>query len=736
MKNQNAQPKLDEYSTAEAERIALDNCANEPVHIPSRVQSFGVLIATDRKSFDVTYISRNATVIGIEQPDQVLGLNINKLFPDPELNHTIRGAMGIPTITKQREYLGRFSINDISCDIAIHVSDDMLILEVEPITGTFNSPSMVTAQVRSMMAGLIIDQGVDQLLLSAVKSLRLVTGFDRIMAYRFLENDDGEVVAEVCSPAMNPFLGLRYPASDIPQQVRDIMLKIQIRLIPNIHDEHAELVSTLDQPLDLSRCHNRGVSPIHLEYLDNMNVASSMNLSIIVRGQLWGLFAFHHNHAKILPMSLRFTSELFAQFFSMQLQQEIEKEFLSGRKRANSVLDSIRDTEDVKLDTTVERMWQSMAETLGADGVALARGQGTLRFGSTPSEAAILAIPTSPHENIVSFDNFASVAELSSMDLGHSAGALAMMIGTDDDDSRLFFFRDEEIFNVRWGGEPKKDITFGPNGPRLSPRASFEEYTESIKGRCRPWSRVELAMAAELRGAILDLVYREQTVSTQNWQKQKKYQDILIAELNHRVKNILALVRSIARQSRNSSTSLESYAAAFESRISALATAHDLIGGSGLQWGRLDEMLSAELKPYVNSTEQVELDGPPLGLRADISPVMALVFHELVSNSNKHGVLGRDKGRLKIDWQLEASGTSIRWQGKRFDRGSTTVRSRLWFDIDRVGNSVRVRRNFQGRIQRRWFYSSVLVACGNDEVDGCDRIAKRASEANGEQGNR
>ena len=615
------------------------------------------------------------------------------MLSDRELIHAIRGAMGIPTITTQREYLGRYAINKVDCDMAVHISADTLILEVEPITGVPSGPSMVTAQVRSMMAGLIVDRGVQELLLSAVKALRMVTGFYRVMGYRFLENGDGEVAAEVCSPAMTPYLGLRYPASDIPQQVRDIMLKVPIRLIPNIRDEPAELLSARDEPLDLTRCHNRGVSPIHVEYLSNMEVVSSMNLSIIVRGELWGLFAFHHNHSKLLSMSQRFISELFAQFFSMQLQQEIEKEILSGRKRANSILDSIRNNEDKLLDATIERLWQAMAQTLGADGVALARGQGTVRFGSTPSESAILAIPDSPHENIVAFDSFASVAELSSLDLGRSAGALAMTIEADDK-SRLFFFRDEEILNVRWGGEPKKDITFGPKGPRLHPRASFEEYTQSVRGRCRMWSKIELESAAELRGAILELAYREQSVASKAWQQQKKYQDILIAELNHRVKNILALVSSIARSSRDSSTSLESYAASFEQRITALATAHDLIGGSGLQWAPLEEMLQTELMPYSNNMgnnssnnmERIKISGPPTGLRADISPVMALVFHELVSNSSKHGVIGQSKGQLKIDWQSEVDGTTIRWH----ESGLTGIRqpSRRGFGLTLIERAI------------------------------------------------
>jgi len=658
--------KREDDASKTDEQIALDNCEREPVHIPGRVQSFGVLVATDCETFEITYVSRNVTVLGIEHPEQVLGSRIETLFPDSDLIHAIRGAMGIPTIATQREYLGRYTINDVTCDMAVHISADMLVLESEPISGTFNSPSVVTAQVRSLMMGLTIDQGVDQLLLSGVKALRMVTGFDRIMGYRFLENGDGEVVAEVCSPALTPYLGLRYPASDIPKQVRDIMLKIPIRLIPNIRVAQAEVFSIRDQPLDLTRSHNRGVSPIHVEYLSNMGVAAAMNLSIIVRGELWGLFAFHHNRPKLLPMAERFTGELFAQFFSMQLQQEIEKEVLRGRKRANSILESIRKTEDTALDAAVKSLWEPMAEILNADGVALARGQGTARFGSTPSEQAILAISTSPHEYITTFDSFASVAEVSSMDLGQSAGALAMTIGNDDD-TRLFFFRDEEILNVRWGGEPKKEISFGPNGPRLHPRASFEEYAESVHGRCCPWSKIELATAAELRNSIVELVYREQSATSQAWKKQKKYQDILIAELNHRVKNVLALVRSIARQSRDSSTSLESYAAAFERRILALATAHDLIGGSGLQWARLDEMLQTELKPFVDQSERVEIDGPPLGLRADISPVMALVFHELVSNSNKHGVMGRDEGRLRVSWQSEASGTTIRWQESGLD---------------------------------------------------------------------
>lgn len=244
-------------------------------------------------------------------------------------------------------------------------------------------------------------------------------------------------------------------------------------------------------------------------------------------------------------------------------------------------------------------------------------------------------------------------------ELGKSAGVLLQRLG---ENSWLTFFRNEVVESVRWGGNKEKTVTLGPNGPRLSPRGSFAEYTENVAGRCNKWEPGDFAAVASIRNELWKSMQSSTAKESKQLLRRKGYQDLLIAELNHRVRNTLALVRSIARQTKSSSDSLEQYVEMLEERISALSSAHDLIGGSGLQWARIDDLLRAELKPFTLIGEKVTIEGEGAAVRADIAPIMSLLFHEITSNAVKHGALAGESGKLKVSWFEDAGGILIRWQ--------------------------------------------------------------------------
>ena len=294
------------------------------------------------------------------------------------------------------------------------------------------------------------------------------------MGYRFLTCGAGEVVAERRGPSVAPYLGLRYPAYDIPTQVRALMVRQPLRVIGDINDPHSLIKSQHQNPIDLTMCLARGVSPIHVEYLNNMGVQATMNISIIVRGELWGLFAFHHYRERLLSPDLRLVCELFGQLFSMQIQQELEKEILHRRKRASSVRESLSESEGESLEETFETLWGGLVETVDAHGMAIVRNDSIRSYGEVPSDEVIRQFVDSDSESIFSTDSFSTLID-GSFDTGKSAGALAISISTSDN-TYAVFFRNEATLEVRWAGEPTKEIQYGPNGPRLTPRGSVS-YT-------------------------------------------------------------------------------------------------------------------------------------------------------------------------------------------------------------------------------------------------------------------
>lgn len=667
------------------EELALSNCEREQVHLPGRIQSFGALLGFDPATLSLCYASENASEFIGCGVDEAFGRKLDDLLSKRELVHAVRNTLGIPSIERQRERVGVYQVGQHDCDVAVSANDGVAVLELERATSNNSRANPPVALIRGMMSDVCTTAGLDRMLDSAVINLRKLTGFDRVMAYQFLDRGEGEVKAEARSPGVEPYLGLRYPASDIPENVRRVMVRNPYRVIHDIEDEHSPIKSAKGfGELDVSLTHLRGVSPIHIEYLRNMGVSATMNLALIVRGSLWGMFALHHYRPILLPAEHRSVCELFGSLISLQLQQQLEQETVDQRRRADSVLRSLAGSTGLEGVKIVSDAATDLMEVVDCDGIALVEQEHIRRWGVTPSDRVIQATISSSKLAASAFDTLDDV-DGATVENG-VAGALVVELGPQSQ-SHLVFFRKEVLLAVRWAGaDQTKQIEHGPNGPRLHPRSSFAEYQQSIAGRCKPWSDATISAALQARATLRDLLYLSHDASQTEWRAEKKKQDLLIAELNHRVKNILALVRSIATQTRDSAKSLEQYASAFEQRIAALSNAHDLIGGSGAQWARLQDMVDAELVAFRQSNASIAISGPPVAVRADAAPLVALVFHELVSNAVKYGALSSEGKALSIHWQRESGGLAIHWSEKL--TGPRPKQSRQGFGLTLIQRAV------------------------------------------------
>jgi light-regulated signal transduction histidine kinase (bacteriophytochrome)/CheY-like chemotaxis protein len=678
-------------------RVDLTNCDREPIHIPGTIQPFGFLVVVTA-DWLVARASTNLPDYAGLAAEEAIGLPLLDLFTG-EAVHTIRNRLTMMRGQDMVERIFAVPLFDDGglFDVAVHFSGTAIVIEAEPNdrAETFDT----AGTVRMMMSRLDEIDAFEAFFREGARQVRALTGFDRVMVYRFDESGAGEVVAEAVRSGLGSFLGMRYPASDIPTQARELYRRNLFRIIADVGAPPVPILPVIDgagQPLDLSLAVTRAVSPIHVEYLNNMGVAASLSISIIVEGQLWGLFACHHYAPRLPSLERRTTAELFGQMFAMKLESRERSEAAEYMRRARDVSDRILASVAGDSSLLDDPAW--LAETLGqvipADGIGVwVNGRQALSGLTPPVDAfsgLVRALNTHAAGRVFATDRIAGFHPRGEAWSDVAAGLLAIPISRSPRDY-VVLFRQEVVRTVRWGGDPHKPASYGPNGPRLTPRKSFEAWSELVHGRSQPFRGPELRVAEALRGTLIEVVLRLSDAAHAEREKFSERQELLIAELNHRVRNILTLIRGVIRQSRGQSDSIEDYVEQVDGRIQSLARAHNQITED--HWGPAPfaAMIETEAAAYLlERTERLHLDGPVVLLDPQALSTMALVIHELMTNSVKYGALS-DSGRVDVTWHLDAErDLQIDWRESggppvqapsREGFGSTIIRRSVPYDL-------------------------------------------------------
>lgn len=644
--------------------VDLTNCDREPIHVPGLVQPFGFLIALTA-DWLVSRASANcAQMLGFDV-DQLLGQPISAIFSGDAI-HTLRNRITLLRGVDSVERIFALPLVDggPAFDVAVHFSDQLVVIEGEPAA---HDEMEASSFVRSMVSRLAQADGMAAFLRDGARQVRALTGFDRVMVYRFADGGDGEVVAEALRSGIDSFFGLHYPASDIPQQARTLYLRNIFRVIADVTAQPVPVVPTLDPTgatLDMSLCLTRAVSPIHVEYLRNMGVGASLSISIIVDGKLWGLFACHHYGPRLPTFAQRSAAELFGQIFSMMLESRERAETADYEGKARQVADRLMSAvaQDHELLARADWLGDIIFDTIPADGVGVYI-DGRMSFsGLTPDETAFARIITMMNRvaasQIYTTDCLSAVLPEAAAYADRVSGLLAIPLSRRPRDY-VVLFRAEQLRSVRWAGKQEKTVEHGPNGPRLSPRKSFEAWSQLVKGTALPFAPAHLRVAEALRTALLEVVLRLADSADVERQKANEKQELLIAELNHRVRNILSLIRGLLSQTRDSAGSVEDFIGTLESRIHALARAHDQITADRWSPARLYDLIEVEAGAYLGEqSHQVRLTGPNVLLTPGCFTVLALVIHEMLTNAAKYGALS-DSGTVAIDWRVDEDGSLL-----------------------------------------------------------------------------
>ncbi|GGE14165.1 signal transduction histidine kinase [Polymorphobacter glacialis] len=629
----------------EAATTDLLDCASEPIHVPGTVQSYGFLLALTL-DWAITRVSANVAAFTGLPPAAWLGSIAADLIA-PQALHTLRNQAAYLRETDEIHRL--FAIELIAgrppFDIAMHRSGDAIVIEAEP---AMLDEREAAALVRAMLARLKHSEALPAFLRDGARHIQALTGFARVMVYRFDADGHGEVVAEALRGAGTgtPYLGLHYPAGDIPAQARALYLRSAFRIIADVASDPVpidSLPSAASEKLDQSLSVLRAVSPVHIEYLRNMGVAASMSISIVVDGKLWGLFACHHTAPRLPSFAYRTGAELFGEMFSMMLESRLRRDAAEDEARADAAARLLvaEMEHDRGLLTNARRLGELIFDIIPAAGLAVRVDGKIWSTGAVPNPAQCSAITSwlaaETHHRMFSSAALSTVFPPAADHADTAVGlvAIPLMRGPED---YLLLFRPEQATTILWAGDPDKSDGPGTNG-RLAPRQSFNAWAELVTGRSLSFTPGELVAAETIRVALLEGLYRSRGLLSPDVQL-RSGQELLIAELNHRVRNILALIRGVISQTRTSAEDAEGFIETLGKRVQSLARAHDQITSD--RWGpaRLKDLISTESDAYLGPRrDRVRLSGPNVLVRPAAFTALALVFHELMTNAAKYGAL-------------------------------------------------------------------------------------------------
>ena len=510
----------------------LTNCEREQIHLAGAIQSHGVLLALDGPAGTIEQASANVgTVLGLDA-EALLGRPLAALGGalaarlDEAIGSVADPADPVP-LRATTAFGGRERVFD---GVAHRLRGGPLIVELEPAcaAGPVDVEATVppdgrplVAHVSAAVRAFALASGVEILADAAAAAYREMTGYDRVMVYRFDPDGHGQIVAEARDARLESLLGHRYPATDIPQRARELYLRNRVRVLVDVDDPQVPLVPRrrpgTGEELDMSMCGLRSMSPLHLQYLRNMGVTATLVVSLVREGRLWGLVAAHHYSPRRLRPAVRAAADLLGEVFSTRLaaieQYAFAQVALTVRRLEQRLVEATATEGDWRY--AMLRTPRTLLQPLAASGAALFHDGEILTCGEVPSTPELRALCRWVDARADDGEPFASASvareapELSTL-TPLASGVLAVRLSSARPDF-LMWFRREQLTSVTWAGDPSKPMV-GDDPMELSPRRSFAAWTELVRGTAQPWSPAEVALARSFGGALVDLIVQVDAV--------------------------------------------------------------------------------------------------------------------------------------------------------------------------------------------------------------------------------
>ncbi|MCW4467947.1 GAF domain-containing protein [Flavobacterium sp. MFBS3-15] len=484
--------------------VNLSNCEQEPIHIPGSIQPHGFLLGLKENSFVIDYCSSNCGDLTGYTYSELLGAAFDAVF-------------GVEALKLLKEYI--FDEKMLSSSLlklemrgsnflcTVHKSNNVYVLEAEPVNDDSRPASAVYDQTSQFLSYMHDTHTLKELCSLVANGTREITGYDRVMIYRFDKDYNGEVFAESVRKDLEPFLGLHYPHTDIPPQARQLYMQNLLRLIVDVNYTPVPIY-TIDEGqnknLDLSLSILRSTSPIHVQYLHNMGVGATLTISLIYKKKLWGLIACHHYSPKNISPEVRLAAQLQGHFITSQIDvRQASEEYDEARKVTNALekinsyaLGSKSDLNDIANTPEILKL-------CNAAGIAIVFNEKVYKGGLTPSDDEVRQIANwlAAYSNRTSFNTDKLVDFLpETKSLCSTASGIIYHSLDIESDNCIIWFRPETITEVHWAGDPAKSIMKDAKG--LSPRNSFSLWKEIVSCMSKPWLQPEIDTAAAYANSL------------------------------------------------------------------------------------------------------------------------------------------------------------------------------------------------------------------------------------------
>jgi light-regulated signal transduction histidine kinase (bacteriophytochrome) len=508
----------------------LSNCERELIHLAGSIQPHGLLLVLREADLTVVQLSANTDAwLGLP-PERLLGHSLAVLGGD--LDAGVRLLAARPDLLEPRSFQAQTRVagRDQEWDASVHrvAAQSVLLVELEPRRPVDTAATLALVSSALQRFGHAASIGV--LCDAVVRCVRELTGYDRVMVYKFDPDGHGKIIAEARDPRLESLLGHHYPASDIPQRARELYLRnrvrlladvryrpvaMQPRLLPPVH-RHPDQSGDLGLELDMSLCGLRSMSPLHLQYLQNMGVTGTLVVSLVREGRLWGLIAAHHDSPRNLGVTLRSACDLLAEVAATRIAA-IEnyahaQVAILVRRLEQRLLEATSTEGDWRL--ALFRNPRTLLQPLEATGAALFHDDEVLTSGEVPSTPELRALQKWVTSQYVDSPFACSAIAKASPALDTltpmASGVLAVRLSANRPDY-LMWFRKEQLLNVTWAGDPTKPVV-GNDPLELSPRRSFAAWSEIVRGTAVPWSSAELALARAVGAALIDIIVQVHAV--------------------------------------------------------------------------------------------------------------------------------------------------------------------------------------------------------------------------------